>query len=210
MSKRACGRSFPPASQCPPILNTHAPCQLFIKICRTCFNGRLLVARIAILRQGGQLALLVMTGEASGVSQWSRLKGSLLQPESIADIFRRLGNEFIIRFFLWLLRFMTILTTRISVLVMWKKHAEIWNKPSALCRRKERFTKTRKRIPRRLSRSRSHMAVGTDTWNWPLTREELLPVTAQARLMLGILSHIRKGLITFAHLLPVLRRKCVA
>ena len=99
---------------------------------------------------------------------------------------------------------MTILTTRISVLIMREKDAEIGDKVLPLCRYKKGFTKTRKGIPRRLDRSCFDVAVGTDPRNRPLAREELLAVTTQTGLMLRILSHIRKGLVTFAYLFPIL------
>lgn len=105
---------------------------------------------------------------------------------------------------------MAISALRIGVLVVWKQDVEIRNKLSPLNSGKKRFTKTRKRIPRSFNRSRFHVAVGANPRNWPLAREELLPVTSQARLMFRILSHIRKGLITLAYLLPILGWECVA
>ena len=91
-----------------------------------------------------------------------------------------------------------------------EKDLKLRDEVAPLCRCKKRFTKTRKWVSRSVSRRSFDVAVGTDAWNRPLAREELLAVTTQARLMFRILSHIRKRVITFAHLLPILRRKRVA
>ena len=66
-----------------------------------------------------------MTSETTRVSQRAGLESSLLQPERIADILWRLGNEFIIRFALWLIRLMALSTFRIGVFVVWKKDTEL-------------------------------------------------------------------------------------
>lgn len=95
------------------------------------------------------------------------------------------------------------------MLVVWEKHTEIRNEISAFNRRKESLTKTWESESRRINRRGIHMAIGADAWNRPLAREELLPVTTEARLMLRIFSNIGKRLITLAHQLPILRRKSV-
>ena len=92
------------------------------------------MTRVAVWRQRRHFTLLVVTGKASGVRQWSRLKRSLLQPESIADVFRRLRYKLIIRLFLWLISLMTIGTIRFGMLIVWKKHTEVGNKVSRFCR----------------------------------------------------------------------------
>ncbi len=66
------------------------------------------MTRIAVLRQRRQLTLLVVTREASCMSERSRLEGSFLQPERITNILWRLSNELIIRFALRLICLMTI------------------------------------------------------------------------------------------------------
>ena len=91
----------------------------------------------------------------------------------------------------------------VSVLVMWKKHTELGNKVSPFCRRKEGFTKTRKRMSRRIEWGCFHMAVRANLRDGPLAREELLPMTTQARLMLRIFRYIGKRCIAFAHVLPI-------
>ena len=63
---------------------------------------------IAVSREGCQFGFLVVTIEAARVCQWPSLEGPFLQPESLADVFRRLRNEFIIRFALGVVRLMTI------------------------------------------------------------------------------------------------------
>jgi len=83
------------------------------------------VTRIAASGQRGKFALLVVTREARRVRQWSRLESSFLQPERIADIFRRFSNEFIIRFALRLVCLMTVGAVGIRMLVMWERDAEL-------------------------------------------------------------------------------------
>ena len=65
-----------------------------------------------------------MTSEAVRVCQWPSLESSFLQPECIADVFRRFSDEFIIRFALRVLRLMTIFAIRIRVLLMREKDSK--------------------------------------------------------------------------------------
>ena len=111
---------------------------------------------------------------------------------------------------LLLLHFMTIFATRILVLLVRENHLEIGTEVPAFWCRQERFTKTREWIPRRIVWRGFDMTVRTDPWRRPLTREELLPVTVEARLMLRKLSHVRKSVVTLARLFPILRRKLMA
>ena len=66
------------------------------------------MTRIAVSRQRRELALLVMARETGCVSYRPRLESPFLQPECIADIFRRLSHELIIRFVLRFVRLMAV------------------------------------------------------------------------------------------------------
>ena len=167
------------------------------------------MAHITVLRQRRELALLVVTREAGRVSQWSRLERSFLQPERITDILWRLSNELIIRFALRLISLMAIGAICIGMFVVRKKYAKLGDKVDAFSRGKKRFAKTRERVTRRVDWRRFHMTVGTDPWNRPLTREELLSMTIQAGCMFGKLGHVRKRGIAFADFLPVFGGKLV-
>ena len=98
---------------------------------------------------------------------------------------------------------MTIGAVCISVLVVWKGHTKIGDEVFGLCRRQERFTKTRKRVSRRVARRGVHVTVRANARDRTLAREELLPVTTQASLMFRILGDIRKRIIALAYLFPV-------
>src|SRR5215213_1296180 len=125
MSKRSCRGSSSPGCQCPPILNPHGAYQLLVKVGRACCRRGWLVTGIAGKWQRREFALLVVAGKAASVSQRSRLECPLLQPESIADLFGWLRSKFIIRLPLRLVSLVTILATRVRMLVMWEKDAEI-------------------------------------------------------------------------------------
>src|SRR5215204_4537393 len=101
---------------------------------------------------------------------------------------------------------MTIVATRILVLLMRENHLEIGAEVAAFHCRQERLAETRKRITSRIVRCSFDVTVRTDPWRRSLARKEMLPVTAQTRLMLRKLRHVRKSIVTFAHLFPVLRR----
>jgi len=92
---------------------------------------------IAVLREWSQFALLVMTGEARRMGEWSRLKSTFFQPECIADVFWRFGNELIIGFVLRLMCLMAISALRIRMFIVWESDTEIGDE--ALCCREERF-----------------------------------------------------------------------
>jgi hypothetical protein len=94
------------------------------------------------------------------------------------------------------------------MLVVWKTDFEIGKKFFSFCRRKERFAKTGKRKAGRISRTRFDMAIRTDPWRRPLAREELPSMAVDARLVIGKLNDIRKGIL-FADDVPVLRREFV-
>ena len=53
------------------------------------------------------------------------------------------------------------------------------------------------------------MTVGTDLWNRPFARKELLPVTIQTGCMFGKFSYIKKRHIALPNLLPVFGGKLV-
>src|SRR6185295_4851048 len=91
--------------------------------------------------------------------------------------------------------------------LMREKDSKLWNKIKGLCGREKWFTKTRKRVSRRLNGRCFHMTVRTDLWKWALPREELLPMAIQASCMFWKLGHIRKCGVAFAHFLPILGRK---
>lgn len=134
MTKCACGNSILPRSSYPPIADPHCLDQLFLKIGRTFFNSGLLMTRVAVSRQRGQLAFLVMTREARRVSQRARLESAFLQPECIADVLWRLRNEFVIGLALRLIRLMAVRTIRIGMLVMGKDNTKLRDEVDAFCR----------------------------------------------------------------------------
>ena len=104
---------------------------------------------------------------------------------------------------------MAISARSIGVLLVREEHPKLRNEVTRFCRGKKSLANTRKLITRRLDRRRFHMAIGTNLRRRSLTREELLAVTTQARLMLRVFSHIRKSVIALAHVLPILRGKRV-
>ena len=125
MSKSAGRSSIAPRSQRRPVGDADPACKLLIKICCVLFVSGYLVTRVAARGQRRELALLVMTREASRVSDRSRLESSFLQPECITDVFGWLGDEFIIRFSLRPVGLMTVGTIRIRVFVVWKKDTKL-------------------------------------------------------------------------------------
>ena len=167
-----------------------------------------LVTTATALRQRRKLALLVVTAKTLTMRQRQRPERSLLQPESVAVIFRRLGNELLIGITLWLMSLVAgraIISAAVLVFVMWKSDSEIRNKFFSPCRRPKRCAKTRKRKARRVSRARFDVAIRADARRGSFTRKELLPVTRDARLVFGKLGDIRKSVALFAHGFPVWR-----
>ena len=128
-------------------------------ICRAIIRTSRLVTGIAVLRQRGEFALLVVTGETSGVRQRPRLKSSFRQPVRIAEILRRFGDKFIVRLSLWLMKLMTVGAGRIGVFVVRKGDAEIGNKIAPLRCCEKCLAETRKRIPRSINGRRLHMTI---------------------------------------------------
>ena len=104
---------------------------------------------------------------------------------------------------------MAINTTGVGVFVVRKCNVKLGNKTRALRGREEWFTQTRKRIARRVAGRRFHVAVRTDRRRRSFAREKLRSMTIQTRRMFGKFRDVRKRCVTFAHLLPVLRRKLV-
>jgi len=90
------------------------------------------------------------------------------------------------QFALRLICLMTIGAIRIGVFVVREEDANY-------------FTRTRKRPARGVAWRRFHVAVGADLWDRPLTREELLPVTVEARCVFGKISYVRKCCVAFSH-----------
>ena len=84
-----------PRRQRPPIFDTDLLGQRPIEICGVLLAMRL-VTGITVLRQRRELSFLVVTGEAVGVCDRPRFERSLLQPERVANVFRRLGYELIV------------------------------------------------------------------------------------------------------------------
>ena len=103
---------------------------------------------------------------------------------------------------------MTCSAFAILVLVVWKRDFEVRNKGFSFCGHKERFAKTGKRKARSISRAWLDVAIRTDPRRGPFAREELPAMAVDARLMIGKLGNIGKGV--FANGLPVLRREFVA
>ena len=100
-----------------------------------------------------------------------------------------------------------IIGAAVLVFVVWKGDSEIRNKVSSPGRRPKRCAKTRKRKARRISRACFDVTIRTDARRRTFTRKELLPVTRDARLVLGKLGDIRKRVALLAHGFPVVRRK---
>ena len=173
--------------QRPPVFRL-ARSRLLGEIGSALFERRPLVTHIAILRQGRELALLIVTSEATRVCERPRPKSSLVI--AFVDL-------------------MTVGTLRIGVFVVREQNAKLRNKIDRPCSREKRFTQTRKRIARCLDRRCFHVTVGTDLRNRTLTREELLPMAIQTRRVFGKLGHIGKRSIAFANFLPVPRGKLV-
>src|SRR5689334_24645798 len=132
--------------QRPPVFRLSGT-RLVRKIGSALFQRRQLVTHIAILRQGRELTLLVVTSEATRVCERSRSKSSLVL--AFVDL-------------------MTVSTLRIGVFVVREQNAKLGNKIDRLRSREKRFAQTRKRIARCLNRRGFHVTVGTDLRNGPL------------------------------------------
>lgn len=143
------------------------------------------MTRIAVRRQRRQLAFLVVTGEAGGMRQRSCFERTFVQPESVH----------------------TVNALTITVFVLRKRDLKIRHKIPCFFSREKTLTETRKRKSSRVVRRGFNVTVQTDARRRTLAREELLPVTTQTSLMFRKLSHIRKSIITLAHLFPILRWK---
>ena len=146
-----------------------------------------------------------MTGETGSVSKWPRLEGPLLQPECVADVFRRPGNEFVVRLVLRMVRLMAIGTSRVGVFIVREKDTKLRDKANGLWCRKESFAETRERISRRIHRRPFHVTVVADRRDRSLAGKELLPVAIKARCMFGKLGHIGKCRVAFTNFFPVRR-----
>lgn len=207
VSKRTRRTSLAPRSDGPPVLNTHRLHQRRIEIDDTCRSRRTrqLVTRIAVRRQWRQLTFLVVTREAARVRQRPRLERPFLQPEPVADIFRRLRYKLIVRLVLRLVSLMTISAIGVSVLLMRKRDAEIRNKVACFHGRQKTLAQTRKRKPRSVVRGGVDVTVQTDARSRTLTGKELLPVTVETRLVFRILGDVRKSIVRFPSIFPILR-----
>ena len=143
------------------------------------------MTRIAVRRQRRQLAFLVVTGEAGGMRQRSCFERTFVQPESVD----------------------TVLALRITVFVLGKHNLEVRNEFARFYSREKTLTATRKRKSSHVVRCGFDVAVQTDARHWPLAREELLPMTAQAGFVLWIFRHVGKSVVRLPCFFPVLRRE---
>ncbi len=207
VTERARGSSFAPRRHGPPVLNTDCSRQLLIEISNPRHRRRPFMTPIAVRWQRGQLTFLVVTAETRGMRQRPRLERTFLQPESIANIFRRLDDKLVIRLVLRLMGLVTVCALRITVFVMRKRDLEIRYKLSRLYSRQKTLTETRKRKSSRVVRSGFDVTIQTDARHRALPREELLPVTAQACLVLWIFRHVGKSVVRLPGFFPVLRRE---
>lgn len=194
MPERTCRRAPAPRSHRNRIVKPNRPGQLLIKIGLTIPGGRL-VTTVTVPRQRRQLAFLVVTSETVAMSQRRRLERAFLQPESVAMILRRFGHKFLVRITLRLTSLVTSGAFAILMLVVRKRDFEIGNKVLPFRGRKERFAKTGKRKTRRIARTRLNVAIRTDLRRGSFAREELPAMTLDARLVIGKLSNIRKGVL---------------
>lgn len=203
VSKRTRRSSLAPRSDGPPVLNTHRLHQRRIEIDYACRWIRQRVARIAVGRQRRQLTFLVVTREAARMRKRPRLERPFLQPEPVADIFRRLRHKLIVRLVLRLMGLMAIAAVGIGVFVMRKRDAEIRNKVACFHGREKTLAQTRKRKPRSVVRRGFNVTVQTDARSRTLTGKELLPVTVETRFVFRILRDVRKSIVRFPSVFPI-------
>lgn len=195
------------------------------------------MTRLTIGRDRRDSRVRVMASETPRMAVWDRLESALLQPESIAQLFRRLGHVFFARLALRLISLMTntavrrrlflllvfprhrykcrfegsrVTTDDLEMGLVREMHCELTDEISSRSRGIGHVSQTRKQESHCIARGHCNVAIGADSRSGPFAREELLPVAIQTRSVLWKLGDVREGGVAFSNFLPVGCRKLVA
>ena len=178
-----------------------------------------------------------MAGKTFRMAVWNCLEGALLQPERLAQVFRRLGKVLFARLPLRLISLMTDWTVRrrlfllltlprrryerrlgkvpvatndVEMSLVRKIYGELADCISSRPGRISHVSQARKQEPYSIARRYCDVAIRADLGRRPFAREELLPVAIKTCRMLGKLGDILESVVALSHLLPVGTGKFVA
>jgi hypothetical protein len=103
-----------------------------------------------------------------------------------------------------------VATDYFKVSLMWEMYGELTDGISTRFRSISDIPQTREKESHSVAWRNCNMAIRTDLWRRSFSREELFPVTIQARCMVGKLGNVRKSRIAFTNFLPIRGGKLVA